>query len=189
MSIAEVKRYEPDDLLNMADAVGYELVDGELVERHVSVLSSLVEGLVFERIQTFCRTNNLGLVWPGTVGYQCFPDRPRKVRRPDTSYIAADRLSDDLLHQGHCPIAPDLAVEVISPGDLASEVNEKIEEYLTVGIRLIWIIDPEARIVDVYRFDGPVNRLRESDFIDGEAVLPGFRCAIKDFFPDRPKVN
>jgi Uma2 family endonuclease len=189
MSIAEIKRdVTPDELLAMPDAVNFELVDGELVERNMSVLSSLVELRAGRLIGNHCEDKSLGGVFGSSLGYQCFPDHPRKIRKPDVSFLSAERLTPDLLAEGYCPIAPDLAVEVISPGDLAHEVVEKIEEYLSVGVRLIWVIDPEARVVDVYRLNGPISRLRETDELDGEAVLPGFHCPVKTLFPEKPSL-
>ena len=81
-------------------------------------------------------------------------------------------------------LAPDLAVEVISPNDLASEVNEKIDEYLSAGVSLVWVIDPDSKTVSVYRKDGSTARLRESDELSGEDVIPGFSCKVNDIFAD-----
>lgn len=82
-------------------------------------------------------------------------------------------------------MAPDLAVEVLSPGDLAHEIVAKVEEYLAAGVQLVWIVDPEARVVDIYRPDNSNRRLRENDSLDGDTVLPGFRCRVMDMFPAR----
>jgi Uma2 family endonuclease len=174
----------PEQLLELPDAAQFELVDGQLAERNASTLSSLVEGFVYEKVQAHVRPNKLGFVWPGTLGYQCFPDKPEKVRKPDVSFVSGERWTPDLLETGHFPLPPDLAVEVISPGDLAHEVAKKIEEYREVGVSLIWVIEPELRIVDVFRKNGLNSRLRESDELLGEDVLPGFRCAIVDLFPE-----
>ena len=176
----------PEEFLEMEDAASYELVDGQLVERNMSTLSCLVEGLVYEKVQGHARPNKLGLVWPGTLGFQCFPKHPKKVRKPDVSFVKAARLTAELLDTGHFPLAPDLAVEVISPGDLAHEVAEKIEEYREVDVALIWVIEPMLRIVDVYRKNGVNSRLRETDELDGEDVLPGFRCRVSELFPELP---
>src|SRR5439155_1094898 len=91
-----------DDLRRVRpDAVSYELVDGQLVERNVSTLSALVEGLVYVKIQPHAAANKLGLAWPGTLGFQCFPNRPKKVRKPDVSFVKAERLTAKLLDTGH----------------------------------------------------------------------------------------
>jgi Uma2 family endonuclease len=186
MSIAEIERtYTPEELLAMPDAVNYELVDGDLVERNMSVLSSFVEVRVGRFLGAYCDDNHLGAVFSSSLGFRCFGDERNKIRKPDVSFISTDRFHSELLSEGYCPIAPDLAVEVISPGDLAREVTEKIEEYLTAGVSLIWIVEPEARIVDIYQLDGPIKRLRENDILDGESVLPGFRCPVKNLFPEK----
>jgi Uma2 family endonuclease len=175
----------PAELLEMPDGAGYELVDSRLVERNASTLSSLVEGLVYEKVQAHNRQGSHGIVWPGTLGIQCFPDQPGKVRRPDLTFVKAERFTLELLNTGFLPLAPDLAVEVISPGDLAHEVSEKIEEYLHAGVSLIWVVDPEIRIVDVYRKNGEISRLREADELLGHDVLPNFRCRVADLFPTK----
>lgn len=173
----------PADLLAMPDGKSYELVDGQLVEKNVSTLSSLVEGLVFAKVFGHCQQNKLGPVWPGTHGFQCFPGHPNKVRKPDVSFVKAGRFTLDMLDTGFMTIAPDLAAEVVSPGDLVYEVYAKVEEYLQAGVLLVWVIDPENRVVDVYRKDGTVSRLRETDELLGDDVLSGFRCSIADLFP------
>jgi Uma2 family endonuclease len=174
----------PEQLLEMPDAVNYELVDGQLVERNVSTLSCRVETMVQTKVDVHCQEHKLGPVWGSSMGFVCFPGQPRKVRKPDVSFVRADRMTAELFQTGFLPIAPDLAVEVISPGDLAHEVAEKIEEYLRAGVSLVWIVEPELRIVDVYKKNGLTSRLRETDELLGEDVLPGFRCKVAELFPE-----
>ena len=81
----------------------------------------------------------------------CFPDAPAKVRKPDASFIRRGRLPGEALPDGFCPIPPDVAAEVVSPNDLAYEVDEKVGEWLRAGVRLVWVINPRARIVAVHR--------------------------------------
>ena len=173
----------PEELLEMPDTNSCELIDGQLMEKNVSTLSCLVETLVLLRVGNHCQHNKLGFVWGGTMGFQCFPDAPRKVRKPDVSFVKEERMKAELLATGFLPIAPDLAVEVISPGDLAHEVIEKIQEYLRAGVPLIWIIDPESRVVQVYRKNGNNSQLGETDELLGEEVVPGFRCRVSELFP------
>ena len=120
---------------------------------------------------------------PPDAGYRCFPHRPRLVRKPDVSYIRPGRLPNERIPRGDIPLAPDLAIEVVSPNDLYNEVDVKVSEYLDVGVALVWVVNPEARTAIVYRSDGSARRLREGDEIDGGDVLPGFRCRVGDFFP------
>ena len=119
---------------------------------------------------------------PADASYQCYPDDPRKVRRPDVSFIRADRLPAEEDREGHCRIAPDLAVEVISPNDLYTDVDEKVEEYLAAGVRQVWVLNPSTRTLRVHRCDGTQNYLREQDELTGEDVVPGFRCRVGALF-------
>jgi Uma2 family endonuclease len=126
-----------------------------------------------------------GLLFGADAGYQCFPN-PNSVRKPDVSFIRAGRLANDRAPEGHCRIPPDLAVEVISPNDLAYEVEEKVAEYLEAGVPLVWIVNPPMRSVRIRRpktaANGPVAELSGDDTITGEDVLPGFSCKVSEFF-------
>ena len=134
-------------------------------------------------IADFAEPHGLGWAFPADCGYQCFPDAPDKVRKPDASFIQRGRLPGEQLHEGHVRIAPDLAVEVVSANDLFDEVEIKVGEYLGAGVRLVWVVNPRTRTGQVYRADGSVTRLREGDELSGEDVLPGFRCRVHDLFP------
>src|SRR5512135_3536390 len=129
-AVADKPKLSPDDLLALPDEKSYELIDGELVERNVSYYSSWVGGKLFRRLDEFVENHNLGWVAPADAGFQCFPDSPRTVRKPDVSFIRRDRLPNGPALEGWMTIPPDLAVEVLSPNDLAYEVDEKIEAYL-----------------------------------------------------------
>jgi len=180
--VATKQRYTPEDLLAMPDGDRYELVNGELVERHMGWKSSWVGGRLFLHLSAFLETNPLGQAAPADASYQCFPDAPGKVRKPDVSFIRRERLPPMEELEGHCRIAPDLAVEVISPNDLYTEVDDKVEEYLAAGVRLVWVINPATRTVRVQRADGAGAFLREADELSGEDVVPGFRCSVRALF-------
>jgi Uma2 family endonuclease len=183
MSIVTEKTYTPEDLLSMPDRKNYELVDGHLVERNVSVLSSWVGGRLDRVLGGFVEDHDLGWTWPADQGYVCFPDAPGKVRKADVSFIRKERLPEGPTSEGYIYIPPDLAAEVVSPNDLSYDVVAKVVEYLDAGVPLIWVIDPEVRTVHVYRGDGSVSLLREEDELSGEDVVPGFRCPVSAIFP------
>lgn len=186
MSTAETKTlYTPEDLLTMPDnGISYELVDGQLVERPMSVLSSLVGGILHHLLLAHCLANRLGLVWPQETSFQCFPDAPNKVRKPDTAYIRHGRITQEqVMTEGHCSVAPDLAVEVVSPNEEVYDLDQKVQEYLNAGVRLVWVINPQQHTVHVYRADGSTAFLREKGELDGEDVVPGFRVPVRDIFP------
>jgi Uma2 family endonuclease len=183
MSTVAASAYMPEDLLAMPDRKGFELVDGNLVEKNVSSLSSWVGGEAYGRLREYNRIHDLGTVWPADNGFQCFPDAPGKVRKPDAAFIGRERYSIDELSDGFVSLAPDLVVEVISTNDLARDVEKKVEEYLGAGVRLIWVIDPETRTIRIHRGDGSAARLRQDGELSGEDVVPGFRCLVRDLFP------
>jgi Uma2 family endonuclease len=175
--------YSPDDLLRMPGGERYELVDGHLVEPNVSTLSSLVETRVLSRLGAFCESNDLGWVFSSTNMYRCFPHRPNLIRKPDASFIRRARLGPELLDSGIVTIAPDLSIEVISPNDEAEDLEIKVRDYLRAGVALVWLIFPIARSARVHRLDGSISGLAEEDDLDGEAVIPGFRCRLGELFP------
>jgi Uma2 family endonuclease len=179
----------PDDLLKMPDGDRYELVDGHLVERAMGAQSSYIGGRLFRLIGDFCEQNQSGWALPADCGYQCFPDNPDRVRRPDVSFVAAGRLPGKHLPEGYFRVAPDLAAEVLSPNDLDYETDRKVEEYLRAGVRLVWVVNPETKTVLIYRADGSIDGLREPGELIGEDVLPGFRCRVGDLFvtPEGPR--
>jgi len=182
MSTALVK-HTPEDLLAMPDGKYYELVDGELVERKMGWESSWIGGELHRKLGNYCEEkNHVGYVVPGDASYQCFPDDPNNVRKPDVSFIRRERLPSQEELCGHCRIYPDLATEVISPNELYSEVEEKVDEYLKAVVSLVWVIDTNNRSVRVHRQNGTVTDLGENDYLDGEGVIPGFRCRVGDLF-------
>lgn len=176
--------YIPEDLLLMPDGHRFDLVDGKLVARNMGAESSQVAGNVLLLIGPHVRARKLGKVFPTDCGYQCFPNAPKKVRFADGSFIAHGRLTDERTPKGHIRIAPDLAVEVVSPNDTALEVEEKRVDYLTAGVRLVWIIYPEFRSVHVHRLHGGSTVLSEKDELLGDEVLPDFRCKVAELFED-----
>src|SRR5689334_22523314 len=125
--------YTPDDVLRLSGDKLYELVNGQLVEKHMGVRESWMAGELAYLLRTGC--DGMGLVLTEATIEAFGPDRTT-VRRPDVCYVAPGRLPDDLPPEGHLPIVPDLCVEVISPNDLAYDVDEKVELYLASGATL-----------------------------------------------------
>jgi len=183
MSTIVEKTYTPEDLLAMPDGKSYELVEGHLVERNTSVLASWVGSRLSRFIDIFVEENQLGWSWHADLGFVCFPDAPGKVRKPDVSFVRKERLPEGPTSEGYLYIHPDLAVEVLSPNDLAYQVDNKVVEHLDAGVPLIWVINPEARTVRIHRHDRSVSWLQEEDELSGEDVLPGFRCRVSALFP------
>jgi Uma2 family endonuclease len=79
-------------------------------------------------------------------------------------------------------VVPDLVVAVVSPNDLANEVNEKRIEWLEAGAQLVWVIHPVQQTIHAYRPDGTVRQFRRNDILDAEPVLPDFRVPVAELF-------
>lgn len=188
MTPARGRSFTADDLLQHPDSDRFELVNGELVERNMGWRSEWIGTQLVIRIGAHCQKTGQGWVNGSSASYKCFdelfPDDPDRTRKPDVSFIARNRLPWNQFPAGHCNLVPDLAVEVISPNDLYSEVEEKVCEYLRAGVRLVWVVDPRTESVRIHRADGTVSDLRVHDELSGEDVLPGFRCRVNELFHD-----
>jgi Uma2 family endonuclease len=129
----------------------------------------------------YVRSRRLGRVLTGEPGFRLTTD-PDTVRAPDVAFIRRDRLPAGGSRQGYFPGAPDLAVEVISPNDRLSEVDEKVAEWLEHGTRLVFVVNPRRRSVAVHRPGQPARTLGLDDSLDGEDVVPGWSLAVCELF-------
>jgi len=183
MATATPTRHTPEDLLEIDDRPMPELIDGELVEREP--MGQEADGIgckVIALLMAYSGAMMPGLVNGAQGSFQIFPDDPNKVRIPDVSFTRRDRLPEGKPARGHGRVAPDLAVEVISPNDIASDVQRKIRDFLDAGIPLIWVVNPDTRDVQVIRADGTGALLKVGDTLDGGAILPGFSCPVAALF-------
>ncbi len=115
------------------------------------------------------------------TGYK-LASTPDTVRAPDVSFLSAARIPPDGLPEGYIDGPPDLAVEIVSPGDTASEIQNKVHDYLAAGARLVWIVYPAQKLVMVHYPDGVAHTLHQADTLTSETVLPGFACPIEELF-------
>jgi Uma2 family endonuclease len=177
----------PEQLAAMPNRKDFELAEGELVERKMGNKASWVAFELASLLREYVRRNALGWVFCGDTGFRLDPQRPNSVRKPDVAFVRFGRLSDEEPAEAYDQLAPDLAVESVSPNDTVIELEEKLDEYLRAGVRLVWVINPDLRTLTVYRPDGSVAMLRNGDEIDGEGILPGFRCRLADIFSPPPQ--
>jgi Uma2 family endonuclease len=170
----------PDDLLAMPGGEHYELIDGVPKEKPMGAQSDEISAAVTIALGTFVRHHRLGHVYGSQTGFRCFPNN--RVRKPDSALVAAGRLPNDRSPGGDILIAPDLAVEVVSPNDTYEEVAAKVMDYKSAQVKLIWVISPETKTVMVRRLDGTCAEVDETGMLSGEDVLPGFTCAVAELF-------
>ena len=107
---------------------------------------------------------------------------PRTARAPDVSFVRAERLPAGGIGDAQLRIAPDLAVEILSPSETASRLDEKLDDYAASRVSIVWVIDPQRRTVRVIAADTPVRWLREGEMLDGGSTIPGFACPVSDLF-------
>jgi len=158
----------------------YELIDGVLVEKVMGAKESLLAMELGFHLRTFLGRHSLGVIL-GEAGMLQL--RPRLIRIPDVSFISWDQMPSGEFPSKPVPnLYPDLAVEVLSPSNSAAEMTLKIADYFEAGSRLVWLIDPETKTVEVYTAPGECRRLKASQSLDGGDVLPGFKLPLKELF-------
>ncbi len=157
----------------------FELINGEIIEKMPTELHGFVGGNIFGFVWNFNRVHQLGHV---TIkARHGIPDDDHNDLLPDVSFILDT--SRPLVEKGAVPRMPDLAVEVKSPTNKLSKRREKAAYYIANGTRIVWLVIPEKRLVEVYRPDADIEVLDENDVLDGGDVLPGFTLPIRDIFP------
>jgi Uma2 family endonuclease len=160
-----------------------ELVDGTLVEKTVGAYESYLAVFLGELLNAFVRKNRLGFTL-GEAGMMRLA--PGLVRIPDISFISWDRVPDRRVPREPIPdLAPDLAVEVISRHNTRQEMDRKLQDYFTAGVRLVWYVYHSPRR-EVWAYVSPTEHvvIREDETLDGGAVLPGFQLALADLFAE-----
>jgi Uma2 family endonuclease len=158
----------------------FELIGGVLVEKLMDYWESVLAIELARLLGNFVRRRNLGTL-AGEAGMLRLS--PGLVRIPDLSFISRDRLA---LHRRArppiLPLAPDLAIEVLSEGNTPQEMARKVSEYLASGCRLVWLVDPRTRTVAVYTSVAKPKVLTEAQTLTGSDVLPGFRLPLRKLF-------
>lgn len=134
---------------------------------------------IAHRLREFVARGDLGMVVGAETGFILFEDPPT-VRAPDAAFVTRERLPED--RSGFAPLAPDLAVEVVSPSNTMPQIHDKVCDFLDAGTRLVWIVEPRRRTVMVYRSRDDIRLLTEDDALDGGDLLPGFRLPVAELF-------
>lgn len=176
----ERKLMTADELLLLPDdGMRHELIDGEL--RTMSPTGGphgLDGGWLLVNLGNHVAFNTLGAVFAAETGF-VLRREPDRVRAPDFAFIRTERMPSDGLPRGYVPIAPDLVVEVVSPGDTAAEVRDKVDDWLRFGTQAVWVVYPAPRL-DAFLIDGTVKTYGPDDELDGGVALPGFRMRLAD---------
>ncbi|MFN8634532.1 MAG: Uma2 family endonuclease [Chloroflexota bacterium] len=173
-----------DELFRLPDDGNrHELVRGELRTMPPGGMeqgerSSVLDGSLGLHV----RTHRLGRVFTNEPGF-VLETNPDTVRAPDIAFIRRERIDQTGVPRGYYRGgAPDLAVEVISPNDLYTEVDEKVAEWLEHGTLVVFVVNPRRRVVAVHRPGRPVDILGMDDTLTAEDVVPGWSLAVRDLF-------
>lgn len=180
----ETRLVTADELFRMPDDSyhRYELVRGRLLTMTpTGSLHGLLVARLTGALAVYVEEKRLGVVFSGEPGFHLERD-PDTVRAPDVAFICRARIPAEGVPKSFWNGAPDLAVEVMSPGDRRSEVTEKIAEYLSQGVQEVWLVEPAPRRVTVHRIGEEPHVLHESDTLDGGSLLPGFHYSLARLF-------
>jgi Uma2 family endonuclease len=178
----EARLITAEDLWNMGGDQRRELVRGELRmmapagSEHGAIIMNLAYLLA-----SHVRQRGLGVVFGAETGF-VLARSPDVVRGADVAFVRASRIPASGMPKKFWEGAPDLAVEVISPGDSLEEVEEKVDDYLNAGAPLVWVVNPRRRTITIHRPGRDPQVLRESDTLTGEDVIPGFQCEVRAAF-------
>lgn len=173
----------PEVFEALPDTRGWELIDGKPVAKNKGNENALIQFKIALRVGGFVDEQHLGDVFVNDAGYQCFPHRPRLVRKPDVSFVRSGRYPNDRPPRGYAKLVPDLCVEVVSPNDLYEEVDDKVNDDLLVNVPMVWVANAALRTVLVYLADGTIRRYTADQELPSEPVLPGLTIRIAELFP------
>jgi len=179
----------PAQLRRLEREAGVEFAHGRLVEKRMSIGSCLVVQTVAGMLGNEAAKTGPAHVFGASLGYHCFPDDPNKYRKPDASVVTRARLAAIDYGEAFVPIPPDLAVEVISPNDSATDVSDKVDEYLSAGFPLVWVVEPQTKTVTIRRADGTVTLLFANDETPGKRLCLNSAPKLQIFFPSRRQVS
>lgn len=161
----------------------YELVRGDLL---MMSPASPKQGRYAMRLgsalQQYVEAHDLGEVYTAEPGFQLQPEPDAVVRAPDVAFVQKERIPPPEDESGFWSLAPDLVVEIISPSETAVQVQAKVQDYLTAGSRLIWLVYPETHTVVEYRAGGAMRLYTSADTLDGADVVPGFQYPLAQLF-------
>lgn len=172
-----------DELLAMPDdGLRRELVDGEVFvtpppgEEHGAIAAEILVSL-----GSHVRAHGLGRVFAAETGYRIGAN-PDTVMAPDAAFVTRERIEQVAIGRGYRMGAPDLAVEVVSPGDSFVEVEAKVARWLAAGCRMVVVVNPARRAATVYRSRDDIQLLTAADVLDGGDVVPGWTLPLADLF-------
>jgi Uma2 family endonuclease len=188
MSTTSTAQMTADELMQLPrDGFRYELINGELEKMpppghphgRITLRLSIPLG-------QFVWDHGLGEVFAADTGFKLSAN-PDTVLAPDLAFITKQRFDEGREIEGYWPGPPDLAVEVLGPGDRPGQVNKKISRWFSFGTKQVWIVDPKHETVTVYRSASNTEMFSGSDYLESQDLLPGFRISVDQIFGPTPE--
>ena len=173
-----------DEFYEMARGRRAELIRGEVIWMTPAGAEHGMYAMdLGSEIRVFVRKNKLGIVCAAETGFY-IARNPDVVRAPDVAFISNETLKSigGKVPAKFFPCAPDLAVEVVSPGDRAEEIETKVQEWFEGGTQQVWIAYPTSKTIHIHVSASQAQILRRGDIISGGEVLPGFECPVNEIF-------
>lgn len=179
--IAEAAEITGEELHAMGDIGPCELVEGRIVHMSPTGMPhGVYEGNLYFALRQFVEEHDLGVVGTGEVGIYTKRE-PDTVRGADVVFISHER-NEQRSPSGYIDVAPDLVVEIMSPNDRWTDIVEKLREYFAIGVKLVWVANPESRSIFAYRSLTDVHEFAAEDELAGDDVLPEFKVQVAELF-------
>jgi Uma2 family endonuclease len=168
------------------DEALYELINGQRVEMPpMSIRATTVAGRLYSLLNSFATPGHLGEAFIEMLIEVPLPEDADRNRRPDVCFVSAAKLTaanPENPDANAWEVVPDLAIEVTSPTDRAEVQREKVQEYLRLGVRCVWVVYPKLRIIDVYEASGAARTFGPDGVLPGDPVLPGLEIRLDELF-------
>ncbi len=177
------RRWTDNELMSLPkDGNKYELIDGDLLVSPVGNTHSLVCVQLVSLLAAFVRRKKIGRVYDSSMGFRL---APKILLSPDVSFVSNERFAQIVVApEKFLYGAPDLAVEVLSPSDHLSIIDDKLEKYFAHGAKVAWVVDPKRASLTIHQPDSVVKLVRPTDVVNGGEVLRGFKCRLREILFD-----
>ena len=188
MSTTSTALMTAEELMNLPDDnMRHELINGELI---TMPLTGLPHGrlalLIGASLLQFVLDHKLGQVYSNDAGFQ-LTWNPDTVLGPDISFVSKERLKTVSELKGYWQGPPDLAVEVLSPGDRPGKVKRKVSQWLSFGTKQVWLVDEKHSTITIYRSESDSTMFSGSDYLESPELFPGFRLSLDSIFGPTPE--
>lgn len=164
--------------LALDDDLDYEVVDGEREVKMAGAKHGEICAQITGELIAYLKRTKAGKVYSSNTTFQI----GQNERMPDVAFVAAARIPAEGSPSGKWELAPDLAVEVISPTDVWEKVNRKVREYFAAGTQQVWLVSQEAEEVMIYDSPTQIKVVTAAEYLTSETLLPGFKCRVSDLF-------